>query len=126
MHSRSTDTEGVHDDRDAPHHEEVRVCRLADLKPDKGVQVLIEGREPIALWRVADKVFATDDTCTHGKASLAEDGYLEGHTIECGMHQGCFDVRNGRALVAPCTVALRTYQVEVRDGDIYITLHRLA
>lgn len=99
------------------------MCSLADLPLRAGVQVLIEGRAPLALWRLDDRrVCATDDTCTHGKASLVNDGFLDGHIVECGMHQGCFDVRDGSVLALPCRVALRTYEVQIRDDDVYVVL----
>lgn len=100
----------------------VRVCSLADLPEFGGVQVLVEGRPPLALWRVGERVFATDDTCTHGKASLATEGYLDGYVIECAMHQGSFDIRTGVAVAAPCRVPLRTYAVQVEDNDVFVTL----
>lgn len=101
----------------------MRVCALADLPIGRGTQMLVEGRAPIALWRVEEReIWATDDTCTHGKASLVNDGFLDRHVVECGMHQGCFDVRDGRVLAAPCRVALRTYEVEIRGDDVYVVL----
>src|SRR3546814_1800357 len=57
------------------------------------------GRE-LALYAVGVAVYATDNLCTHGLARLC-DGFLEGHEIECPLHQGRFDVRTGKALCAP-------------------------
>lgn len=106
----------------APLGEAVRVCSLADLPPSGGVKVLVEGRAPLAVWRVGERVWATDDTCTHGKASLVADGYLEGHVIECGMHQGSFDVRTGAVVAAPCRIPLRTYAVRIQGDEVFVTL----
>ncbi len=122
MNSSSTSARAKSSDCGARDDGAVRVCRLADLRPDSGVQVRIGDRAPLALWRVGDAVFATDDTCTHGKASLATEGYLQGHVIECGMHQGRFDVRDGRVLLAPCRAPLRTYRVAIHDGEVYVTI----
>lgn len=63
------------------------------------------GRE-IALYAVGDAVYATDNLCTHGLARLC-DGFLEGHEIECPLHQGRFDVRSGKALCAPLKEDIR-------------------
>ena len=84
----------------------------------KGVRV--EGLD-IALYRVAGEVFATSDTCTHAQASLCE-GFLEGHEIECPLHQGRFDIRNGKALCAPLTEDLRVYPVKIEAGRVYVAL----
>ncbi len=84
----------------------------------KGVQV--EGLD-IALYRVQDQVFATSDTCTHAQARLCE-GFLEGHEIECPLHQGRFDIRNGKAMCAPLTEDLKVYPVKIEGGRVFIAL----
>lgn len=98
----------------------VEAAALDDLPADdvKGVQV--EGLD-VALYRVQDKVYATDDICTHAQARLCE-GFLEGYEIECPLHQGRFDVRNGKAMCAPLTEDLRVYPVRIEGGRVFIAL----
>jgi nitrite reductase/ring-hydroxylating ferredoxin subunit len=74
----------------------------------------------VALYRVEGVVYATDDTCTHGAASLTDEGMLIEHKIVCGWHGGAFDVRTGEALDLPCMDPIRTYEVVERDGDLFI------
>ncbi|KRB42381.1 non-heme iron oxygenase ferredoxin subunit [Acidovorax sp. Root70] len=93
---------------------------LGDLPEDDVIGVSVDGRD-VALYAVAGDVFATDNLCTHGNARLC-DGFLEGHEIECPLHQGRFDVRDGRALCAPLTQALRTYPVRIDQGKVYLNL----
>ena len=62
-----------------------------DVPQEDVIAVVVAGRE-IALYGVDGEVFATDNICTHGQARLCE-GFLEGHEIECPLHQGRFDVR---------------------------------
>ncbi len=71
---------------------------------------------PIAVYRVDGQFFVTSDRCTHGAASLSEEGELEGHVIECAWHYGTFDVRTGNALTLPCRAALPTFDILV-DGE---------
>jgi naphthalene 1,2-dioxygenase system ferredoxin subunit len=85
-----------------------------DLPTDDVIGIVVAGRD-IAVYTVGDAVYATDNTCTHGQARLC-DGFLEGHEIECPLHQGKFDVRNGRPTCEPVTEALRSYPVKV-DGQ---------
>ena len=66
-------------------------------------------------------VYATDNLCTHGNARLC-DGFLEGHEIECPLHQGKFDVRNGKPLCAPVTESLRIYPVRIEGGRLYLQI----
>lgn len=92
-----------------------------DEVPDDDVtSVQLEGRD-IALYKVEGTVFATDNTCTHGHARLC-DGFLEGHEIECPLHQGKFDVRDGSPTCAPVTEALRCYPVRIEDGRVFLQL----
>jgi naphthalene 1,2-dioxygenase system ferredoxin subunit len=77
------------------------------------------GGRPIALYHVEGEFFATDDLCSHGQARLSE-GYLENGQIECPLHQGCFDVKTGRATAAPCSIPIRTYPVKVEEGHLYV------
>lgn len=75
----------------------------------------------LAVFRVNDEFYVTDDTCTHGPGSLSE-GCLDGYEIECDFHQGCFDIRNGAPTVAPCTIPLKIYPVVLRDGRVMIEI----
>ena len=91
-----------------------------DLAPDDVVAV--NGPEgEIALYSVAGEVFATDNACSHGKARLCE-GFLLDHEIECPLHQGRFDVRNGIATCEPAVAAIRCYPVRVEAGRIWLQL----
>ncbi|WP_375577155.1 non-heme iron oxygenase ferredoxin subunit [Paracidovorax oryzae] len=91
---------------------------LDDVPQDDVIGVTVAGRD-VALYSVEGEVFATDNLCTHGNARLC-DGFLEGHEIECPLHQGRFDVRDGRALCAPLTQGLRTYPVRIEQGKVYL------
>ncbi|MEN9627089.1 MAG: hypothetical protein RJA10_315 [Pseudomonadota bacterium] len=89
-----------------------------ELPNDDVVGVQLAGRD-LALYTVGGDVFATDNLCTHGHARLC-DGFLEGHEIECPLHQGRFDVRNGQPVCEPVTQALRSYPVKVAGGRVYV------
>lgn len=99
----------------------VRLCSLDDLEAD-GCARIAGPVGAIAVWKVGDQVFATADRCTHGAASLADDGFLEGFTIVCGLHEGAFDIRTGAVLEPPCTEPIASYPVELRDGAVFADL----
>jgi naphthalene 1,2-dioxygenase system ferredoxin subunit len=92
----------------------------ADVPDDDVIGVMVAGRD-IALYRVDGTVYATDNTCTHGQAQLC-DGFLEGHEIECPLHQGKFDIRDGRATCAPVTEAIRCHPVRIEGGRVFLQL----
>ena len=66
----------------------------SDVPEEDVIGVDVAGRD-IALYSVEGEIYATDNICTHGHARLC-DGFLEGHEIECPLHQGRFDVRTGQ------------------------------
>ena len=74
-----------------------------------------------AVYHTIDGFFASDGMCTHEDEPLA-DGIVIDNVIECPLHQGRFDVRSGKALSAPVCVDLRTYPVQVVDGEIYVQI----
>jgi 3-phenylpropionate/trans-cinnamate dioxygenase ferredoxin subunit len=83
--------------------------------------MMIPVKPPVAVFRLQDGFFATDDTCTHALSSLAE-GYIEDGTVECEFHFAKFDIRTGKALTPPAVLPLVTYPVAVRDGTVYVDL----
>jgi naphthalene 1,2-dioxygenase system ferredoxin subunit len=89
-----------------------------EVPQDDVIAVSAGGRE-IALYGVDGEVYATDNVCTHGQARLCE-GFLEGHEIECPLHQGKFDVRTGAPTCAPVTEAIRSYPVRIEGGRVWL------
>jgi nitrite reductase/ring-hydroxylating ferredoxin subunit len=98
----------------------LKLCLLRDLKPEQPLQVVLPGHEPFAVFRVEDEIYVTDDFCTHGKASLSDEGELDGFKILCTWHDGAFDIRTGEVLARPCTEKLRTYKVTIEDDAVFI------
>jgi naphthalene 1,2-dioxygenase ferredoxin component len=92
-----------------------------ELRADDVVGITINGRE-IAIYAVGDAVYATDNLCTHGNGKLC-DGFLEGHEIECPLHQGRFDVRDGKPLCEPVSDPLRSYPVKLEGRRVFVRLN---
>ena len=98
----------------------IDVTATEDIPEDDVIGVDIAGKS-IALYRVEGEVFATDNLCTHGNARLC-DGFLEGHEIECPLHQGKFDIRNGKAMCAPLTDDVRTYPIKIEGDRVFVAI----
>jgi 3-phenylpropionate/trans-cinnamate dioxygenase ferredoxin component len=98
-----------------------RVCSRADLFA-AGRQRVQTSREPIALFVVAEKVYAVSDTCTHMEFSLCEGGIVDGDEIECVWHNARFCLRTGDVLAPPAYEPLRTFAVRVEGDDVLIEL----
>ena len=96
------------------------VATLDDFAASDAIAVVVAGKE-IAIFLVDGAVFATANRCTHGDARLC-DGWVEGHEIECPLHQGRFDVRNGAATGAPAEVGLATYPARLAGDRVELQL----
>ena len=99
-----------------------KACMLSDLEEGEIFQAEVDGAGKIALYMVGDEVFATSDTCSHGEASLSEDGYVEDFTVTCSWHDGSFDIRTGEPTALPCMVAIKTFPVTVTDDEVFVAV----
>jgi NADPH-dependent 2,4-dienoyl-CoA reductase/sulfur reductase-like enzyme/nitrite reductase/ring-hydroxylating ferredoxin subunit len=77
------------------------------------------GGEPVLLARTLGEIFAIGAVCTHYHGPLAE-GLLHDATVRCPWHHACFDLRSGEALRAPALDPVSCWQVERRNGKIFI------
>jgi naphthalene 1,2-dioxygenase system ferredoxin subunit len=98
----------------------VDALALDDLWEATGHGSIVNGRD-LAFFRLGDEVYATDNLCTHGHARLCE-GYVEGHEVECPLHQGRFDLRNGQPTCAPVDAAVKTYPIRIQGGRVLVGL----
>jgi p-cumate 2,3-dioxygenase ferredoxin subunit len=99
----------------------IEVCRVEDVPEGQVRQFTVDGIEAaIAIARVDGQFYTFEDCCTHGQASLAEEGELTGYTIECGWHGGQFDIRTGEAIASPCTIDLQIYETRLVDGRLFV------
>ena len=93
---------------------------LDDLKEGEPLGVEIASYH-VALYRVGEEFYATGNICTHAEALLS-DGVLDGCEIECPLHMGRFDIRNGEALTSPVEIDIPTYPIRVADGQLEVCL----
>jgi nitrite reductase/ring-hydroxylating ferredoxin subunit len=94
------------------------LCRVSDVTPEQPLRVEVNG-EALAVFEVDGNYYVTQDGCTHGPGSLSE-GYVDGKEIECPFHQGRFNILTGAPCSAPCTVPLKTWNVFVEGGRIFL------
>lgn len=97
----------------------IKVCAVEDVAEEEPRCVEMHDGNKVAIYKVDEEYFATDDLCTHGSASLSE-GWQEGGRIECPFHGGAFHIKTGEPASYPCVKPLRTYALKVEGGDIVI------
>ncbi|MEY8827855.1 non-heme iron oxygenase ferredoxin subunit [Sedimentitalea sp. XS_ASV28] len=91
---------------------------VADLESGWVTRVTV-GRRPVAVYDTPSGLYASLALCNHGGADLC-DGYFDGHVIECPLHQGAFDVRDGKPVAAPATKPMRVLELRVRDDMVQV------
>ena len=96
----------------------VRVASVGECPPGSLLGVEAGGRR-IVLANVDGDFYALLDRCTHQDYPLS-DGRLEGSRLECIYHGARFDVRTGRAVQLPAIRPVKTFEVEVREGEVYV------
>ena len=99
----------------------VRVCAVDDI-PLLGARVLQRGDgDDIALFRpAAARVFALADRCPHKGGPLSQ-GIVSGDTVTCPLHGWNIGLEGGHAC-APDVGCARTYPVQLRDGEVWLSL----
>lgn len=99
----------------------VEACEAEDIDRED-VRRWDHGDRSFAIFRTTDdQYYVTDDICTHEYAHIS-DGFVEGTTVECPRHAGCFDIRTGEALNPPVCVNLRTFPSKVEGGMVYVQI----
>src|SRR5205809_1052991 len=96
----------------------LQLCPAADVPEGGALKVELDGLI-LAVFHLGERYYVTDDTCTHGPGSLSE-GEIDGEIVECNFHQGCFHIPTGRVEAPPCMIPLKTYNVQVVDGKVFI------
>src|SRR5262245_18950165 len=77
------------------------------------------GDEEIVLVRQNGSLFAVSAHCTHYHGPLV-DGLVVGATVRCPWHHAHFSLNTGEAIAAPALSPLTCWQVEERDGKVFV------
>jgi toluene monooxygenase system ferredoxin subunit len=94
-----------------------RVSALDDLWSGEMRGTSVDGR-PVLLVNIDGRVHAFEDRCAHQGVPLSQ-GRLAAGVLTCGAHEWQYDAATGNCL-NPCGVTLKSFPVEVRDGDIWV------
>jgi nitrite reductase/ring-hydroxylating ferredoxin subunit len=97
--------------------EPVRVCAEGDLRD--GEIRPVEGL-PIVLCRAGDRLYALGLRCPHSGALLSR-GTITDDCLQCPLHGGRFALDGGTVRAGPPHHGVPSYDVEVRDGSIYVS-----
>jgi len=73
------------------------------------------GPEGLVVCRVAGRLYALDDNCSHAATPLSE-GRLRGYSLTCPLHGASFDVRDGAHDGPPAWEGVACHPVDEVDG----------
>lgn len=103
---------------DAPAPDLTQGISISEIN-DGGMLAGKVGEEAVLLARRGDEFFAIGSTCSHYGGPLAEGLAVE-DTVRCPWHHACFSLRTGEALRAPALDAVSCWQVEQKDGKVFV------
>ena len=96
----------------------VRVAAVADCPVGQLKSASAAGTQ-VVLANVDGDIYALIDQCSHEEYPLS-DGDLEGTDVVCMYHGARFDVCTGKNKALPAIRPVRSFPVEIRDGDVYV------
>ena len=96
------------------------IIAVSELE-EKWVTRVELGPRKLAIYDTPSGIYASLALCNHGGADLC-DGYFDGHVIECPLHQGAFDVRDGRPVSAPASRPMRVFETRVQGGMVQVRM----
>jgi 3-phenylpropionate/trans-cinnamate dioxygenase ferredoxin subunit len=110
------------------------VCRSDELAIGR-MKAFVVGGTKLVLYRLTDGFFATQASCTHVFAPLARGKIIGDSTVQCPFHRARFDIRTGQVTdwanfppgiqmlnVVRREKALRTFEVNVKDGNVLVNV----
>ncbi len=100
-----------------------RIASVTGIKDGEARKIEVDNKS-IALFMIEGEYFATDDTCTHEKASLS-GGEIDGDTITCPQHGARLNIKTGQAMTLPAMFPVKTYQIKVNGNDIMINIQEV-
>jgi naphthalene 1,2-dioxygenase system ferredoxin subunit len=100
--------------------EYVPVMQAAELT--EGVMSTVDAKGVhVLLARVDGEVYAVSGTCTHQEADLGL-GFLIEDRVVCPLHLSQFGLKDGAVQNSPATTPLRTFNVKIEGGTIFVEI----
>lgn len=95
------------------------VCKLEEI-PRQRARVLQTTDIQVAVFRTDDdRLLAVEDRCPHRGAALSNGVFYDGDKVACLDHGWSVCLTDGK-VVAPQTGCIRTFEVKVEEGIVYV------
>lgn len=97
----------------------VKVAKVSDVPEGDLIKVMV-GNDPVALYKLDGKLYATTNICTHEQCEIDENHMMHGEVVECLCHGSQFDIKTGANVLPPAAEPLKTYSVSVEGEDVFL------
>lgn len=97
----------------------IKMGKVSELLPGSSLEKRILARR-VAVFNVDGELFGIESDCKHMKASLKK-GKVDGLVVTCPWHSWKYNLKTGQCLTVD-KFRLKTYQVEVENGDIFVKI----
>jgi nitrite reductase/ring-hydroxylating ferredoxin subunit len=91
------------------------------LPPPGGLTAFEAGGLRLVLCNAGGAPYVVQDRCPHAFVYLS-GGRLEGSVLECPLHGGKLDVRDGRPVAAPIRKPVRTFAVRRSETKLQVEI----
>lgn len=99
-----------------------RLCAVDEIESGTA-RPFVEAGTRLVLVRIDDDFYVLNDRCSHANIALSEgEVHVENRHIECWKHGSSFSLKTGYPDVLPATQPVRTYEVQVEDGSVWVVL----
>ena len=100
-----------------------KICKVSDLPNRRGKKFTIAEDTDIAVFRIAEKIYAVSNVCPHNQSNVMNEGYLdESLFVACPIHGWQFSLETGK--VPPeckgLSATLETYEVKIDNDEVWI------
>ena len=98
-----------------------RVATVGQVREGDFLPVFLEDGKEILVAKAKGNIYAFDIMCTHQQTWL-DAGMVHPDTfeVECPLHEGRFDIRNGAPTHEPVEEPLGIYEVRIDGEDIFV------
>lgn len=100
------------------------VGSVDDVDEDQPMAATVDDTK-IGVFKVAGELYAMEDVCPHAFALLSQ-GFVDGDTVECPLHEAVFHIPTGKCLKEPGGRDLCTYKVRLAGHEIQVLVNGAA
>ena len=98
-----------------------RLCKLSELKENQGQRFIVDDIE-VAVFKIAEEIFAVSNICPHQHTALIYDGFIEDGCVVCPAHGWIFNLKTGKQPTG--ARGLDTYSTKIINGEVFVLINK--